>query len=281
VASADDVPAVFPSVFDDHFSMGAEDGNEAFFGTDVLRGLIDGIDDFINCRQARWQRFRSLGPALLGSAMWINDDLLVGKIGELTAACVVVSKQSKNQEKLEPLKAFNERTKGIPVAAFSELTGLAPKVDGQPSVVVPYSSMDEWTVPTFRTLGFRKTGNAPIIHAKLALLGNLWWHDEDGTGHVADVIGFEPRRLWISSANFTESSRRSLEVGFWTEDPVLIEGSKQFLVKLMRYSEDIDPDNDAFCPEFADVAFDDDAMAELSGWIGDGGDDSWEVSEGD
>jgi hypothetical protein len=32
----------------------------------------------------------------------------------------------------------------------------------------------------------------PLMHAKVALLGELWWHDEDALGHVADVIGFAP-----------------------------------------------------------------------------------------
>jgi hypothetical protein len=36
---------------------------------------------------------RSLGPPILGSAMWINDDELIRKIGALSAACIVVSKQ--------------------------------------------------------------------------------------------------------------------------------------------------------------------------------------------
>jgi hypothetical protein len=35
---------------------------------------------------------------------------------------------------------------------------------------------------------------------------------------VADVIGFAARRLWISSANFTRSSRRSPDFGFGVED---------------------------------------------------------------
>jgi hypothetical protein len=38
-----------------------------------MRGLVDGIDDFVHERQPRWNQFSSLGPTLLGSAMWIND----------------------------------------------------------------------------------------------------------------------------------------------------------------------------------------------------------------
>lgn len=72
--------------------------------------------------------------------------------------------------------------------------------------------MEQGVVPTIRTLGYRG-GFPPIIHAKLALLGHLWWTDDGEFGE--EVIGFEARRPWVSSANFTSSSRRNLEFGYW------------------------------------------------------------------
>jgi len=145
------------------------------------------------------------------------------------------------------------------------LSGVALKVDGQPLVVGPYDSIDDGVVPAIRTLGYRKlrhTDHPPILHAKLALLGHLWWHDEGPLGHVEDVIGFTPRRLWASSANFTCSSRRSLEFGFWTEDAALVQGAERFLVRLMRSSEALDPDADSVVPDLAPVEFDDEAMSD-------------------
>jgi hypothetical protein len=235
------------------------------FGRDVLRGLVDGIDDFIELREPRWRQFRSLGPALLGSAMWIDDEDLIERLEALTAACIVVTKQDRGPRKLEKLarlRDLNERTSGMPIRAFPELGGLVPKVDGKPALVDPSSPFDDFVVPTVRTLGFRKQGNVPIVHAKLALLGQLWWHDEGPLGHVEDVIGFTPRRLWISSANFTRSSRSSLEFGYWTEEPELMNGAARFLVNLMRLSEDLDPEADSPDPVLAPVDFDDGAMAE-------------------
>lgn len=252
----------FSGEFDDEFAVG-DDGNRAFFGRDVLRGLTEGIDDFIHLREARWRPFRSLGPVLLGSAMWIDDQELIGKIGQLSTACLVVTKQGRNHAKLEPLRALNERTPGMPIRAFADLTGLAPKVGGKSAIVGPYTPMDDAVLPTIRTFGYRHLGPLPpIVHAKLALLGHLWWHDEGPLGHVEDVIGFTPRRLWISSANFTRSSRRSLEFGYWTEDSALVQGAERFLLRLMRSSEGLDPDADAFEPDLAPVEFDDAAMAE-------------------
>jgi hypothetical protein len=254
----DEPGPVLPDEFDDTFLVGPEPGNSAFFGRNVLQGLVDGIDDFIHERQPRWNRFRSLGPTLIGSAMWINDDVLIDKIAELAAACIVVTKQGRNEQgKLEPLAELNRRTPGMPVHAFAELTELAPNVDGRPVVLGPSSPMYDEPIPTIRTLGFRKSKEhqtPPIIHAKLVLLGHLWWHDEDDSpAGVADVTGFEPYRLWISSANFTSSSRRSLEFGYWTEDRALLEGAERFLVKLMRSSEALDPASDHFEPELVPV----------------------------
>lgn len=257
----------FSDAFDDEFAVGPEEGNRAHFGRNVLRGLVEGIDDFIHVRQQRWRRFRSIGPVLVGSAMWIDDEELIGKLGELTAACIIVTKQGRKaseRRRLEPLAALNERTPGMPIRAFAELSGLAPKVDGKPAIVGPYTPIDGAVVPTIRTLGYRRLDDRlpPIIHAKLALLGHLWWHDEGPLGHVDDVIGFAPRRLWVSSANFTRSSRASLEFGYWTEDPELVGGAERFLVKLMRASEGLDPAADAFEPDLAPFEFDDEAMAE-------------------
>jgi len=256
----------FSDEFDDQFAVGLEEGNRAFFGRDVLRGLVEGIADFIQVRQARWRGFRSLGPVLLGSAMWIDDLDLIGKIGELSAASIVVTKQGRKRSerlKLEPLRALNERTPGMPIRAFAELSGLAPRVGGEPAIVGPYTAIDDAVVPAIRTLGYRRLGALPpIIHAKLALLVHLWWHDEGPLGHVDDVIGFTPRRLWISSANFTRSSRRNLEFGYWTEEPTLVQGAERFLVRLMRSSEGLDPEADLFEPDLAPVQFDDAAMAE-------------------
>jgi hypothetical protein len=82
-------------------------------------------------------------------------------------------------------------------------------------------------------------------------------------GHVEDVIGFTPRRLWVSSANFTTSSRSSLEFGFWTEDDRLVQGAERFLTTALRYSEGLDPESDAFEPELVPVVFDDEAFREV------------------
>ncbi len=82
MGEADKRTPSFPGDFDAEFAIGPEDGNQAYFGHNVLRGLIDGIDDFIQLRQPRWRQARAVGPAMLASAMWIDDPELIDKLGE-------------------------------------------------------------------------------------------------------------------------------------------------------------------------------------------------------
>ncbi|WP_159024471.1 hypothetical protein [Streptomyces scabiei] len=146
---------------------------------------------------------------------------------------------------------------------------LVSRYDGPPPVIGPYSPRTEGLrVPSIRSFGFRKTGGRPVplIHAKMFLLGHLWWHDEDGSpAGVADVTGFTPKRLWLGSTNGTESSRLGLEFGVWLDDPDLLPDAEQFLVKVMRSSEAIDPDDDLFEPEYVSVEYDDDAFYDAMG----------------
>lgn len=258
----------FPREFNDEFAVGVDPGNRAYVGLDVLRGLINGIEDFIQVKQERWREFRSLGPALLGSSNWINDPELMAKLKELTGACVVVTKKGRTKwdlRKLDELRRANAGAPGLPIRAFPDLAEMRPRVGDSPEVVGPYSQLDNVVLPTIRTLGFRpqsQSDRPPWIHAKVALLGHLWWHDEGALGHVEDVVGFRPKRLWVSSANFTRASRFSLEVGYWTEDPGLLNGMERFLVKLIGASEGLDPD-DEFKPQLLTVEYDDVAMAEV------------------
>lgn len=72
-----------------------------------------------------------------------DDTELIDKIGELSAACMVVSKKGRKPReasKLQPLDALNKRTPGMPVKAFLALTDLARRrweAQGCRSVVLP------------------------------------------------------------------------------------------------------------------------------------------------
>jgi hypothetical protein len=202
----------------------------------------------------------------MSAAMWVDDPELIETLKQLSSVCIVITKQQRTQRDLEKLKRLhqaNADTPGLLLNAFPALTQLAPHVDGEPVIVGPYDRVGDLVIPAVRTIGFRRTGKplVPLMHAKLALLGDLWWHDEDALGYVSDVYGFTARRLWVSSANFTSSSRRSLEHGFWTDEPRLVEGYQDFLLKLVAASEGLDGEDEP-SPQFLPVEYDDEAMRE-------------------
>jgi hypothetical protein len=260
----------FPAYFDRVVALSSEPGNQAFFGRDVLRGLVEGIEDFRLRRQERWWRpgSRTIGPAVLACSPWVGDEELLHAVGNLKAACVVMTKIGLTSELRQALQRLNEeRLPGFPIAALPALALHQPREpDGSARVIGPYDRLrdqDHW-VPTIRSFGFRQHRNRrpPIPHAKLALLGELWWHDEDAFGYPDDITGFTPRRLWVSSANFTKPSRSSLEFGYWTEDADLLAATEGFLEQLVGESEALDAVADEPYPEFVEVEFDDEAMAE-------------------
>jgi hypothetical protein len=199
--------------------------------------------------------------------MWLDDDELVQRIADFPAACVVVTKQPRDkyqQTRLDKLKPVLERGTGFPAQALPELAALVFRKDGKAPIVGPYTMMPRLQLPTLRTIGYRKSGNrlVPILHTKMILLGELWWHDEDDLGHVADLIGFRPQRLWLSSANGTASSRRNLEFGLWIDDVDLLRAAKDFLTQVLRYSEGLDPDAHDLEPDLVAPDYDDEAFAE-------------------
>jgi hypothetical protein len=261
----------FNDWYDSVIDVGAP-GNRAFFGRNVLDGLVQGIRDFRAHAQERWKQYGGSGTTLLGCAMWMDDPELIDELATLEAACVVVSKQPRGSEHatrgLQRLVDLNARTTGLPVEHFPRLEQLTRLVDGQPPLIGPGWTLPESDayIPTVRSIGFRKGGSngkmPPVLHAKIALLGRLWYHDEDEYGFFADYTAFAAKRLWIGSCNFTSSSRRSLEFGFWTEDPVLLKGAEEFLIRLIADSEDIDADADNHQPERGLPDYDDEAMAE-------------------
>ncbi|MFG1842927.1 hypothetical protein ACGFH8_31390 [Micromonospora sp. NPDC049175] len=112
-------------------------GNEAFFGRDVLAGLVQGIRDL---RQHWQQQYHGPGATQLSCAMWMDDPDLLDDLAKLQAVCVVVSKQSRDKKaqpqdlpyKMRRMADLNVRTPGCPVRYFPSLEQLTTLVDGEP-----------------------------------------------------------------------------------------------------------------------------------------------------
>ncbi|MEU5325663.1 hypothetical protein [Streptomyces parvus] len=267
----------FPAAFDQEFVL--QDGHHGYFGRNVLKGLVDGIEGFLE-EKRRTPGFRSMGPVALGAFLWLDDPELAACLARFSHTCVVVSKQGRSKrdlEKLGKIKALADGDNGMLASAFAELTGLDWLENDRARVVGPGSSMPDLVIPPLRTVGFRrqpKGDMVPFLHTKIMLLGEMWWHDEDALGGVADVIGFRPERLWVGSANATHRSRSSLEFGMWLDDPQALKAAQTFMVQLMAHSEALDPDSDLFRPELLPVDYDDQAFAEYAAEYGFGDPDA-------
>lgn len=244
--------------FDDLFTWHPVDGNIRY-GTDVLAGLLDGIESFLlECRSPTRGRPRT--PVLLGSALWIDDAPLLAVLQKFAGVCITVQKQKRSTEHL----ASGTDISGAPARALPYLRTLRPAVDGEPEVIGPSDGpLDDLLIGPFRAFGTRRTGSkqVPILHAKLLILGHTWWYEDDfGSENQA----FTPCRLWISSANFTAASRRSLEFGLWTTETQLMKSALNFLEIVMAHSEPIDPVDGTWSPELMEPDLDGDAFAEVA-----------------
>lgn len=141
---------------------------------------------------------------------------------------------------------------------------------GQPQILGPHSPTPNHMFPPLRTLGYRRVGDdyVPLLHAKLMLLGELIWMEDEEFG-LGDITRFESRKLWIGSANGTWWSRSSLEMGCWQAQPELLSSAKDFLARILANSENLDPDADTMEPELAAPIYDDVAMAEATALLDD------------
>jgi hypothetical protein len=177
----DECDTSFPSGFNHAIPVTGAGVGPAYFGTDVLGGLVDGIDQY-RCEMPNRGHVRSLGPAVLGAFLWLDDEELINALAEYPAGCIVVSKQQEKAEKrrenkqrtFERLRQFGEQ-KGLHTQAFPELSDLAPRENSQPLIVGPGTELPDVAIPMFRSIGFRRTSDqlVPILHTKMVLLGNL------------------------------------------------------------------------------------------------------------
>jgi hypothetical protein len=89
----------FSKAFDSRFTFGPDGRLAGRFGTDVLGGLIKGIDEFssdVAGRRLGWARRD--GPAMLGAFMWLDDPQLLERIAGFHRACVAFTKQPRMNE---------------------------------------------------------------------------------------------------------------------------------------------------------------------------------------
>lgn len=235
---------------------------QAAFGRNVLDALVAPL------REAAAQRRteHKWGPGVLASAMWMDDPELIDVLTNMANACVVITKQQEGKYRNSKFKLLETLAQscGLAQAAYPELSELAPREGRRARVVGPYGPTFDTDIGAVRELGFRRVGQrlVPIVHAKILLLGWMGWTDEHPSGHVVDQLFFVPERLWIGSANFTSSSRHSLEMGVWTTDREMLSTARTWLLGLVARSEPLRSPSDDPDPELLPVEYDDQAFAE-------------------
>jgi len=145
---------------------------------------------------------------------------------------------------------------------FDEVGLVRP--DGQRPIIGPSGmageSLDE--LGPVRRAGWRGDRSAPLIHAKLLVLGNAWGYDNDEDGEWGLQFRFRPRRAWLGSANWTQGAAEHLEFGMWTDESQLVEHTFQFLLDMLKFSEPLDTANDHPYPELLDAEWDEVAFTE-------------------
>lgn len=244
----------------------------------VANGPNGGVDTGVREATRSRRSKRRLGPGVLASTMWMNDLELIEALNDCTDVCVVVTKQTEKDLR-KPQAQRTVRLAGMRSLwqkPFPELHEYVPG-GGTPVVVGP--GTEDWLEPddenaphigAVREVGFRKVGGrlVPIVHSKILLLGQMWWSDDHPSGYSVDEFGFAPERLWIGSANFTGSSRGSLEMGMWTDDPALLAAARSYLLGLVLMSEPLGEGPDIMAEDLVPVQYDHKAMweymAELS-----------------
>lgn len=109
----------FPETF--HYQAGiGQRSSSAYFGTDVLSGLVTGMDEFLTDPEGRWRQFRSLGAAVLGCVPWLDDPALLSAIDRFPSACGCVISLGSH---LEVLPGVASRGSARSMSASFDVTG--------------------------------------------------------------------------------------------------------------------------------------------------------------
>jgi hypothetical protein len=221
---------------------GPDDGWRAWFGGGVADALVTVINEHVNEIGRRGGR-----PAAIGCVPWLTSKAIADALGRLSACCVVVSKNGATASVRRRVVCD-----GLP-NVLPNLRSLVP--DAESTLIGPYSPMPYFEVGPLRVAGWREADQAPLLHAKLLVLGDLVW-GEDEWGR--EDVEFRGTSLWWGSANWTEASAKHLEVGCWSTDWGLVDEATDFLGSVIAFSEPWDSECAGPEPNLVDIEYDDD-----------------------
>jgi hypothetical protein len=241
-------------------SWGPDHRWQVWFAGGVIDGLLQVLDEHIACAQRR-----SRCPAVIGCSPWLKGEAVVDRLLK-TACCVVIDKGA-----AVPPDRLARADCGFPNVLPGLRNRYPADADGGPLVIGPSTPKWEHTIGPIRLTGWRGPGGKPLAHAKLLVLGELFWPniDRDDEWYDEETV-FEATSLWWGSANLTDRPGDHLEVGFWCDDPELLRSAVGFMDVLLAFSEPADSSCAGPEPNLLRVEWDDDAMWEAvaDGWPG-------------
>ncbi|MFD2422395.1 hypothetical protein [Amycolatopsis pigmentata] len=187
---------------------------------------------------------------------------MTAALATLGGCCIVITKGANDLRAAQALHANGHALPTSYLPGFDEVGLVRP--DGQRPIIGPNGvageSLDE--LGPVRRAGWRGDKSAPLIHAKLLVLGDAWGYDADENGEWGPQFRFRPSRAWLGSANWTQGAVDHLEFGLWTGEQQLVEHTFQFLLDMLKFSEPLETTHDNPQPELGDAEWDDDAFAE-------------------
>jgi hypothetical protein len=232
-------------------------GDRVWFGGGVVDGLCELLDE----------QLKGGGAAVIGCVPWLTSDDVIQRLMKLSGCCVVIDKDA--TQRPEKLIAADPIVYGLRASAISRLSDLAPAVNGGPKVIVPGMSWEETehVIEPVRVLGHRRRGLKPLLHAKLLVLGQMHYREDERTHYVS--VRFEPTMVWLGSANWTNSSSDHLEVAVASSDPELVRSAAEFVAEVIAFSEPADSQCVGPEPDLVGQVWDDEAFAQAAAeWDG-------------
>lgn len=244
-------------------SWGPEGRWRAWFAGDVIKGLVTVLDEHISAVQSKYPDSNSpIKPAAIGCVPWLTNPEVVDRLLNLSACCIVIDKGRFQV----PSKLLRRADLGFP-NVLPGLRDRMPAVDGTPLLVGPSTPREatEYALGPVRVAGYRRKRKTPLVHAKLLVLGEIILGEiGPEEGPTMEESWFEPRSVWWGSANWTKRAPTHLEVGFWSDDPALVEVAADFMGDLLAFSEPAEAVTESPESNLVPIEYDEEAMREAA-----------------
>jgi hypothetical protein len=227
-----------------------------WFAGNVIGGLCEVLDEHLAVKRTDGQ------PAAIGCVPYLTSTEVIDRLLMMSTVCVVVDKGS-----ALPQRLIDSPEVGFPNIALPQLSGLARTEGGKPIIIGPSTPREvtEYDLEPLRVLGWPGSRqNKPLLHAKLLVLGELRW-ETYGPDEAPDYLvsaDFTPQSVWWGSVNWTNASRRHIEVGVVCDDPSLAREATDFVATVISHSEPVDATRLGPQRSLVDYEIDDAAMAE-------------------